>query len=140
MNPLPDAAAVKVAHVPVVYHVPALMMQPVGFDEVVTCRVPLPEKGVPGEEVGGLLPGLVVVGGEGGVPDLGRYFTPVAGQSDLEPSVDDVIVVSHVMSGCTWGSESREKGAVGIEERGLRAILPGSVGMNVPVCTDPLTS
>lgn len=96
VNPEPDAAAVKVAQVPVVYHVPALMMQPVGVEEVVTWRVPLPEKGVPGEVVRGLLPGLVVVlGGEGGVPDLGRYFTPVAGQSDLEPSVDVIVV-----SGC----------------------------------------
>lgn len=90
MKPPPDdaAAAVKVAHVPVVYQVPALMMQPVGLEELVTWRVPLPEKGVPGEEVGGLVVVVVVVaGGDGEVPDLGRYLTPVAGQLDLEPSV-----------------------------------------------------
>ena len=93
VNPLlPEGVAVKVAHVPVVYQVPALIMQPVAVPEVVTWRVPLPEKGVPAggvlvggeEEVVVVLVVLVVV--EGGVPDLGRYLTPVAGQSDLEPS------------------------------------------------------
>ena len=85
----PDAAAVKPAQVPVVYHVPPLMMQPVALPPVLTCKVPLPEKGVPGVvvEVGELPPVVVVVVEVGGVdPDLGRYLTPVAGQSDLDPS------------------------------------------------------
>ena len=85
VNPEPEAVAVKPAHVPVVYQVPPLMMQPSAVPLVVTWRVPLPEKGVlPVGEV----PGAVVVGVvPPPEPDLGRYFTPVAGQSDLEPSV-----------------------------------------------------
>ena len=81
----PEGAAVKVAHVPVVYQVPALMMQPSGEPLVVTWRVPLPEKGVP--PAGGVLVGVVVVVVVGVVEvPLGRYLTPVAGQEDLEPS------------------------------------------------------
>ena len=83
VKPDPDAAAVNVAHVPVVYHVPRLMIQPVFFPPVVTGRVPLPEKGVPGVPVGPL-PTVVVV-----VPPplpFGRYLTPVAGQLLLLPS------------------------------------------------------
>ena len=86
VKPEPEAGvAVKVAHVPVVYQVPALMMQPSAFPPVVTCKVPFPLKGVP---VGlGSLPRAVVGGGGGGGElDLGRYLTPVAGQVDLEPS------------------------------------------------------
>lgn len=91
---MPDAVAVKEAHVPPMYHVPALMMQPFAFPPEVTCRVPLPEKGVPGAVVG-LVPGAVVVEVvivvevvvEVPVPDLGRYLTPVVGQSDVAPSV-----------------------------------------------------
>jgi len=86
VKPLPEAAAVNVAHVPPMYQVPAEMMQPLLEPEDVTWRVPLPEKGVPGAVVGGVPPVVVVVGEEGGVPDLGRYFTPVAGQLDFEPS------------------------------------------------------
>ena len=86
MKPLPEAAAVNVAHVPPMYQVPAEMMQPLLEPEDVTWRVPMPEKGVPGAVVGEVPPVVVVVGGEGGVPDLGRYFTPVAGQLDFEPS------------------------------------------------------
>lgn len=87
----PDAVAVKVAQVPPMYHVPALMMQPEAEAEVVTWRVPLPEKGVPGEVVvvgvGLVVVPVVVVLAVGAVePVLGRYFTPVAGQSDVEPS------------------------------------------------------
>ena len=81
---VPEGVAVKVAQVPVVYHVPALMMQPSGVPLVVTCKVPLPDKGVPGELVGEVV-GVVVVVVVVVVP-LGRYFTPVAGQEDLEPS------------------------------------------------------
>ena len=80
----PEGAAVKVAHVPVVYQVPALMMQPSGVPLVVTWRVPLPEKGVPGLLVGEVVVVVVVV--VGGMVPLGRYLTPVAGQEDLEPS------------------------------------------------------
>ena len=93
MKPLPDTVAVKVAQVPPMYHVPALMMQPFACPPDVTWRVPLPEKGVPGAVVG-LVPGEVVVEvvivvevvGEVPEPDLGRYWTPVAGQSDEAPS------------------------------------------------------
>lgn len=90
VKPVPDAAAVKVAQVPPMYHVPALMMQPLDAPPDVTWRVPLPEKGVPGAVVG-LVPGgevvvVVEVVGEVAEPDLGRYRTPVAGQSDVAPS------------------------------------------------------
>ena len=86
MNPLPEAVAVNDAHVPPMYHVPPEMMQPDVEGAVVTWRVPLPEKGVPGAVVPVGAGVVVVVVGEVAVP-LGRYFTPVAGQSDLEPSV-----------------------------------------------------
>lgn len=97
VNPaFPEAVALKPAHVPVVYHVPPLMIHPFDPPPVLTCSVPLPENGPPGtvgESVGvGPLPAVVgelvavLVGGEGPDPDLGRYLTPVAGQSDLEPS------------------------------------------------------
>ena len=91
MKPLPDAVAVKEAQVPPMYHVPALMMQPFDAPPEVTWRVPLPEKGVPGADVGLVLGAVVVevvveVVGEVPDPDLGRYWTPVAGQSEVEPS------------------------------------------------------
>ena len=44
---VPVAVAVCVAQVPVVYHVPPLMMQPLAFPPLVTGSVPLPEKGEP---------------------------------------------------------------------------------------------
>lgn len=119
VNPDPDAAAVNVAHVPVVYHVPELIIHPSALPPVLTCSVPLPEKGAPGTlvPVGPapvvvevvVLPPVPVVSVAGGVvvvvpplPDLGRYFTPVAGQLELEPA--------------------------------------GLVGMKDPVCTEPWTS
>ena len=88
MKPVPFVVvvAVKVAHVPVVYHVPALMMQPVALPPVVTCRVPLPSKGAPGVVVPvGAVPVVVAVV-VGVVVVLGRYLMPVAGQEDLLPS------------------------------------------------------
>ena len=83
VKPLPDGVAVKVAQLPPIYQVPAVMMQPFDVPPVETWRVPLPEMGVPV----GLVPGaVVVVVGEVPDPDLGRYLTPVAGQSDVAPS------------------------------------------------------
>ena len=94
VKPLPDAVAVKVAQVPPMYHVPPLMMQPFDAPPEVTWRVPLPEKGVPGAVVGPVVGEVVVVVvvvvavvGEVPEPDLGRYLTPVAGQSELAPSI-----------------------------------------------------
>lgn len=90
MKPPDDGVAVKVAQVPPMYQVPGLMMQPFGVPEVVTWRVPLPEKGVPGEVVGAVVVVVVVVDevvGEVPEEDLGRYLTPVAGQSDVAPSI-----------------------------------------------------
>ena len=84
VKPDPDAEAVNVAHVPVVYHVPLLMIQPVVFPLVVTGRVPLPEKGVPGDPVGPV-PAVVVVVVPPPLP-FGKYLTPVAGQLLLLPS------------------------------------------------------
>lgn len=85
---VPDAAAVNVAHVPVVYQVPPLMMQPLTLPPEVTGSVPLPENGTPGVDVG--VGAVVTVDKvvEGGVPvePLGRYLIPVAGQLDFEPS------------------------------------------------------
>lgn len=87
VNPDPEAAAVNVAQVPVVYHVPPLMMHPSAFPPVVTCNVPLPEKGAPGVLVPvGPAPVVVVVVVVPPPLPLGRYLTPVAGQSDFEPS------------------------------------------------------
>ena len=95
MKPLPDSVAVKEAQVPPMYQVPGLMMQPFALPPELTWRVPLPEKGVPGAVVG-LVPGAVVlkvvdvvdkVVGEAPELDLGRYLTPVAGQSDVAPSI-----------------------------------------------------
>lgn len=86
VKPVPEEEAVKVAHVPVVYHVPPLMIQPTALPSVVTCSVPLPEKGVPGLAVGpgGAVPvGVVVV--VVGAP-LGRYLIPVEGQEFFSPS------------------------------------------------------
>lgn len=82
---LPEAAAVNVAQVPVVYQVPPLMIHPVVLPPVVAGRVPFPEKGMPGVEVGGPVV-TVVVGGLLPPDPLSKYFTPVAGQDDLEPS------------------------------------------------------
>lgn len=89
VNPLPELAAVKVAHVPVVYHFPLLIMQPFVEPPVTAFRVPLPEK-VP-VAVGEEPPDVVDVGVEVVVvvdeeppplppPLLGRYLTPVLGQ------------------------------------------------------------
>ena len=96
MKPVPDTVAVKEAQVPPMYQVPGLMMQPFALPPELTWRVPLPEKGVPGAVVG-LVPGAVVVEvvvvvvdkvvGAAPEPDLGRYLTPVAGQSDVAPSI-----------------------------------------------------
>ena len=69
----------KVAHVPVVYHVPPLMIHPFWTPPLVTGNVPLPEKSVPV----GNVPTVEVVGE---APALGRYLIPVAGQLDLDPS------------------------------------------------------
>lgn len=53
VKPVPLSAAVKVAHVPEVYQVPLLMMQPVCMPlAMVTPRKPLPENGAPGPPVG----------------------------------------------------------------------------------------
>ena len=81
--PVPLAAAVNVAGVPPTYQVPADMMEPVAFEEVVTWRYPLPENGVPGVDVP---VATVDVVGDGLPEVLGRYLTPVAGQLDFEPS------------------------------------------------------
>ena len=79
--------AVKVAQVPVVYHVPPLMIQPFCLPPLVTNKVPLPEKGTPGALLGEV-PALVVVpGGDGPVPVFGKYLIPVAGQLELAPAV-----------------------------------------------------
>lgn len=93
VKPVPEAVAVKPAHVPVVYHVPPLMMQPFDWPLVETWSVPLPEKGVPGAVVGVVPGGVVVVivvadggGGAGAEPALGRYLMPVVAQAPLEPS------------------------------------------------------
>ena len=87
--------AVKVATVPVVYQIPLLMIQPFCLPPLVTNRVPLPEKDVPGALVG-VVPTLLVVGvgrGVGRLPVLGKYLIPVAGQLELAPARSKVSVV-----------------------------------------------
>lgn len=87
---IPEAAAVNVAHVPVVYQVPAEIMHPAELPPVLTFKKPLPTNTPVSVGPGGL--GLVVVGGGGALPLLGRYLTPVAGQVDLVPSI--VVIIS----------------------------------------------
>ena len=91
VKPSSERLAVKVAQVPLVYHVPAEMMQPFWLPLATTFRKPLPLK-VPPEEVGAEPPEVVVgadeppvVEGEGDALDLGRYFMPVLGHVDEEP-------------------------------------------------------
>jgi hypothetical protein len=86
VNPDPLPVAVKVAHAPLVYQVPPLIIQPFCWPPLVTNRVPLPEKGLPGAPVGAGPDFVVVLGGDGRLPVFGRYLIPVAGQSDLAPS------------------------------------------------------
>jgi hypothetical protein len=91
---------VNVAHVPPTYHVPLLIKQPTCDPSAVKAlKVPVPLK-VTGVPVGAdavvvfvtrvvcAVVGMavwVVVGR--GLPDLGRYLTPVDGQVDLDPSI-----------------------------------------------------
>lgn len=108
---LPEALAVNVAHVPPTYHVPLLIKQPTCDPSAVKAlRIPLPlkEPGVPvGGETGVVFVIRVVIAVVGlevsvviavvelevsvvvgrGLPDLGRYWMPVDGQVDLDPSV-----------------------------------------------------
>jgi hypothetical protein len=83
VNPLPDVAAVNEAQVPVVYHVPAEMRQPVFVVPTFTLRYPFPLKGVPGVVVPPGVEAVVVVEPP---PVLGRYLMPVVGQVDFVPS------------------------------------------------------
>lgn len=84
VKPEPEGEAVNDAQVPVVYHVPPLIMQPSTLPPVVTGMVPLPENGVPSGLVGSVPADVVVVVP---VPEpLGRYLTPEAGQLLLLPS------------------------------------------------------
>lgn len=89
VNPDPEAAAVKDAQVPVVYHVPAPMIHPFIAPPIMALRYPLPEKiPVPvGTAADDVFVGEVV--GEVVAPLLGRYFTPEAAQVDFVPSVRD---------------------------------------------------
>lgn len=78
---IPEAVAVYVAQVPLVYHVPALIKQPLPPPLVIAFKYPVPENGAPvGED-----PGTVVVGVPP-PPDLGRYLMPVEGQSLFSPT------------------------------------------------------
>ena len=86
VKPELEGEAVNDAHVPVVYHVPPLIMQPSAWPPVVTGKVPLPENGVPGGLVGPELEEDVVVVPVPVPEPLGRYLTPVAGQLLLLPS------------------------------------------------------
>ena len=65
VKPSSSSVAVKVAHVPEVYHVPLLMMQPFFVPPTSTLRYPFPLNGVPGAEVlvGAGPPTVVLVAG-----------------------------------------------------------------------------
>ena len=127
---IPDAVPVNVAHVPVVYHVPALMIHPSAFPPVVTSRKPLPIKAPP-PPVGLDPPPVVVVVGGVVPPDLGRYLIPVAGQSLVEPTIhhecqcQDILRLVAGRKHASWRSE---------------LYVPGSSGVKVPVDTGPATS
>ena len=80
LNVKPSAAslAVKVAHVPVVYHVPLLMIHPFLLPLTSTLIYPFPLNGVPGAAVlVGAGPPTVVLVALGWLADLGRYLMPV---------------------------------------------------------------
>jgi hypothetical protein len=79
VKPLSTSVAVKVAHVPVVYQVPLLMMHPFLTPLTMTLRLPLPLKGVPGAavDVGAGPPTVVVVEGGDELAFLGMYLIPV---------------------------------------------------------------
>lgn len=81
----------KVAQVPVVYQVPALMIHPAEVLPLLTFRYPFPENTpVPvGMDVEVLVVAEVVVGVP--LPPLGRYLIPLAAQVDLVPSITVVI-------------------------------------------------
>lgn len=120
---IPEAAAVNVAHVPVVYQVPAEMMHPTELLPVLTFKNPLPSNTpVPVGAGGGLT--LVVVGGA--LPPLGRYLTPVAGQVDLVPSIycSNYKHVLKIMP--DFGGKEKND-------------IPGSAATNWPVGTLPST-
>lgn len=96
VKPSPAGVAVNLAHVPPMYQVPPLMIQPFVFPPYSTGRAPAPEKGSPGAVVGSPPAGVVVVGvgsgaigsedvGAGEPPLLGKYWTPVAGQFEVAP-------------------------------------------------------
>lgn len=115
--------AVKVAQVPVVYQVPLLMIQPFCLPSLVTNKVPLPEKKVPGALVGAVPTLLVIVGrGDGRLPVLGKYFIPVAGQLDLAPAESEFSFV-HILE-----SSNTVLGG-----------LPGLAGIYEPSWTLPCT-
>jgi hypothetical protein len=80
-------AAVYVAHVPVVYQVPALIKHPLFKPLVYACKKPLPTNGT-AVEVGMLVPVLIPVLVGDAVWYFGTYLTPVAAQLDFEPSGD----------------------------------------------------
>ena len=89
--PLLVLLVVNVAQVPVVYHVPPLIMQPFFLPPVSTLRYPLPEKGALEAVLEGAFVALAVpdavedVGVGEDVVFLGRYCS-VAGHEDFEPS------------------------------------------------------
>src|SRR5690242_6791601 len=87
VKPSSSSLAVNVAQVPVVYHVPLVMMQPFFAPSSSTIMNPFPVKGAPGGDVlvGAGLPAVVLVAG-GWLADLGRYLIPVFGQLDFVPS------------------------------------------------------
>jgi hypothetical protein len=89
---------VKVAHVPDVYHVPALITQPFCAPPLITLIVPLPERAVPvpvvvlvGEVVVpvGEVVVVIVVAVDELVPDFGRYLT-IGGISKLQSASEAV--------------------------------------------------
>lgn len=87
VNPSPASVAEKVAQVPVVYHVPLLMIHPFLLPSTSTLIYPFPLNGVPGADVlVGAGPPTVVLVALGWLADLGRYLMPVCGHVDFVPS------------------------------------------------------
>jgi len=79
VKPEPEAVAVYVAQVPLVYQVPAEIKQPPPD----ASKKPVPEK-VPGVPVGEELTEVPVP--VAAAPDLGRYLIPVLGQEPVCPT------------------------------------------------------
>jgi hypothetical protein len=132
---LPEAVALYVAQVPVVYHVPPLIRHPLLLLPTYACKypeplnVPVPTGAVP-VVVEVPPPGEVVTG----VPDLGRYLIPVEGQ---DPDCPTGVMGTNVPL-CTDPRTSYEyqTSSSAPDEHWMVAALPKPAVMAAWICAD----